>query len=76
MNHVVSSLGGDVRASLIRHSRAMDNREIMPPHGSATRGPEVSFWSITLLARSFCGTCPRSRFRANFVLADDNGFIA
>ena len=26
--------------------------------------PEVGFWSITL-ARSFCGTCPRSRFRAN-----------
>jgi hypothetical protein len=27
--------------------------------------PEVSFWPITLLARSFCGTCPTSRFLAN-----------
>jgi hypothetical protein len=32
------------------------------------RGPEVGFRSITLLARSFCGTCPASRFLANFVL--------
>ena len=29
------------------------------------RGPEFRFWSITLLAKSFCGTCPRSRFMAN-----------
>src|ERR1039457_6781878 len=27
--------------------------------------PEVCFWSITVLVRSRCGTCPRSRFRAN-----------
>ncbi len=27
---------------------------------------EVGFWSITLLARSPCGTCPRSRFRGSF----------
>jgi len=30
---------------------------------------EVGFWSITLLARSCCGTCPRRWFRANFALA-------
>src|SRR5215471_9019736 len=28
--------------------------------------PEVRFWSITLLARSLCGTCPRSRFLGSF----------
>jgi len=28
--------------------------------------PEVSFWSIALLARSLCGTCPRSRFLGSF----------
>src|SRR5215469_10996705 len=28
--------------------------------------PEVSFWSITLSARSLCGTCPRSRFLGSF----------
>src|SRR5215469_13324576 len=28
--------------------------------------PEVRFWSITLLARSLCSTCPRSRFLGSF----------
>ncbi len=31
------------------------------------RGPEVAFRSITL-ARSFCGTCPTSRFLDNFAI--------
>ena len=33
--------------------------------------PEVGLWDITLLAKSYCGTCPRSRFLANFGFADD-----
>ena len=32
---------------------------------SRRRGPEVAFWPITLFARSFCSTCPRSRLRPN-----------
>ena len=43
---------------------------ILPASGPCPRrGPEVSFWSITLLAKSFCGTCPRSRFLDNFKVA-------
>ena len=30
--------------------------------GQFPGSPEVGFWSITLLARSFCGTCPTSQF--------------
>jgi hypothetical protein len=32
--------------------------------------PEVSFWSITLLARSLCGTCPRCWFMVSLRMAD------
>jgi len=28
--------------------------------------PEVSLWDITLSAKSYCGTCPRSRFLGSF----------
>ena len=29
-------------------------------------GPEVWLWDITLLAKSYWGTCPRSRFLGSF----------
>jgi len=29
-------------------------------YSNSDHEPEVFFWSITLLARYFCGTCPRS----------------
>jgi len=41
------------------------SRKLCTRTDSPRRGPEVWFWSITLLVRSGSGKCPRSRFRAN-----------
>jgi len=43
---------------------------VLPVDVASGSCPEVSLWDITLLAKSYRGTYPRSRFLANFVLAD------
>ena len=55
------------RKSITRSRRHLNLPYNAPPVDVASGScPEVGLWDITLLAKPYCSTCPRSRFLGSF----------